>query len=231
MKNLKCKPFFLIMIAAFLLPQHLLFADDDFNEFASLIYKKDIEGIKELLAKGVDVNMREETMGTTPLIVACSLEGTYEIVELLISKGADINIIGSYDGRTALMWAAANSKKTVELLLAKGAKVDVKGVDGMTAFIQSIFGILSGSVTTEVCDLLIGKGANVNNQLTGPDATGWTALMFACSNGKLDLVEYLISKGANVNLKAKDGTSALSLAIKEKNDEIIKILKDKGAKE
>jgi ankyrin repeat protein len=47
----------------------------------------------------------------------------------------------------------------------------------------------------------------------------------------LDLVKYLISKGANVNLKAKDGTSALSLTIKEKNDEIIKILKDKGAKE
>ena len=100
----------------------------------------------------------------------------------------------------------------------------------MTALIQSIFGILSGSVTTEVCDLLIGKGANVNDQLTGPDATGWTSLMFACSNGNLDLVKYLISEGANVNLKAEDGTSALSLAIKDNNEEITRILKDKGAK-
>jgi ankyrin repeat protein len=231
MDFLKPKAILFITIFILLLSQHLLFAQDDFNEFATRIYKKDVKGVRELLDKGVDVNMLQKTTGSTPLIVACSIEGTYEIVELLISKGADVNIIGSYDGRTALIWAAENSKKTVELLLEKGAKVDVKGVDGMTAFIQSIFGILSGSVTTEVCDLLIEKGANVNDQLTGPDATGWTALMFACSNGKLELVKYLISKGADVNLKAKDGTSALSLAIKEKNDEIIKILKAKGAKE
>ena len=231
MDSLRRKVIFLIMIVAVLLSQHLLFADDDFNEFATRIYKKDIKGVKELLAKGVDVNIREKTMGSTPLMVACSLDGTYEIIELLISKGADINIKGSYDGRTALMWAAENSKKTVELLLAKGAEVNVKGVDGMTAFIQSIFGVLSGSVTTEVCDLLLAKGANVNAQLTGPDATGWTALMFASSNGKLDLVKYLISKRADVHLKAKDGTTALSLAMKDKNDEIIKILKAKGAKE
>jgi len=231
MDFIKHKAVLLQIILIFLLPQYLLFAQDDFNEFVSFIYQKDIQGINELLATGADINVRQETMGTTPLIVACSMEGTYEIVELLLSKGADVNIVGSFDGRTALMWAAANSKKTVELLLEKGAKVEVKGVDGMTAFIQSIFGNLSGSVTTEVCDLLVEKGANVNDQLYGPDATGWTALMFACSNGRLDLVKYLLSKSADVNLEAKDGTSALSLAINEKNDEIIKILKAKGAKE
>ncbi len=231
MVNLRCNALFLSMMVFLLFSQHLLFADDDFNEFATRIYKKDIKGVEELLAKGVDVNIREKTMGSTPLIVACSLEGTYEIVELLISKGADINIQGSYDGRTALMWAAANSKKSVVLLLEKGAKVNLKGVDGMTAFIQSIFGIFSGSVTTEVCDLLLAKGADKNAQLTGSDATGWTALMFASSNGKLDLVKYLLSKKADVHLKAKDGTTALSLAIKDKNDEIIKILKVNGAKE
>ncbi len=231
MENLRRKIIFLIMIAALLLSQQLLFAGDDFNEFAASIYKKDIKGVKELLARGVDVNIREKTMGSTPLMIACSLEGTFEIIELLIAKGVDINIKASYDGRTALIWAAGNSQKTVELLLTKGAEVNVKGVDGMTAFIQSIFGILSGSVTTAVCDCLLAKGANVNAQLTGADAAGWTALMFAANNGKLDLVKYLISKGADVNLKAKDGTSALSWAVKEKYDEIIKILKAKGTKE
>ena len=231
MDILKRKVTLLITIIALLFSQHLLFADDEFNEFATSIYKKDIKGVKELLARGVDVNIREKTMGSTPLILACSLEGTFEIVELLIAKGADINIKGSYDGRTPLMWAAQNSQKTVELLLEKDAEVNVKGVDGMTAFIQSIFGILSGSVTTAVCDLLLEKGANVNDQLTGADATGWTAIMFASSNGKLDLVKYLISKGADLNLKAKDGTSALSLALKDKNDDIIKILKANGAKQ
>jgi len=231
MLNFRLKIIFLIMIAILLLPQQLLFADEDFNEIVKVIYQKDIKGIKDILAKGADVNIREKTMGSTPLMVACSLEGTEEIVKLLISKGADVNVIGSYDGRNALMWAAGNSQKNVELLLTKDAKINVIGVDGMNAFIQSIFGILSGSVTTKVCDLLLEKGANIDHQLTGADATGWTALMFACSNGKVDLVKYLVSKGADVNLKAKDGATALSLAKKEKNDKIIKILKANGAKE
>jgi len=229
MDILKQKLVFLITITVIMLSHHLLLAQGDFNDFAACIYKKDINGVKDLLAKGVDINIREKTMGSTPLIVACSLEGTDAIIELLISKGADVNIIGTYDGRTALMWAAANSKKAVELLLKNGAKVNVKGVDGMTAFIQSIFGILSGSVTTDVCDLLIENGEDVNAQLTGADATGWSALMFAASNGKPDLIKYLISKKADVNLKAKDGATALSLAVKDKNEEMVKVLKTAGA--
>ncbi len=230
MDTLKCKVHFLFIIIVLLLSQHLLIAGDDFNEMATKIYQKDIEGVKELLNNGVDVNIREETMGSTPLLVACSLEGTYDIIELLISEGADVNLIETHGGRTSLMWASQNSKKAVKLLLENGAEVNVKGVDGMTAFIQSIFGILSGSVTTEVCDLLLEKGSDVNSQLAGEDAVGWTALMFASSNEKLDLVKYLVSKGANVNLKAKDGNTALSFAINNKNEEIVKILRTAGAK-
>jgi ankyrin repeat protein len=221
----------IVVIVTFLLSQHFALADDDFNQFVEKIYQKDLQGVKELIAKGADVNVREKTMGSTPLIVACSMEGTHEIVELLISKGADVNIIATYDGRTALMWAAGNSQKSVELLLEKGAKVNVKGVEGMTAFIQAIYGIMYGSVTTKVCDLLLAKGADINAQLTGPDATGWTALLFACSNDKSDLVNYLLSKKADVNLKAKDGTTALSIAKKNNHEGIIKALKSKGAKE
>jgi ankyrin repeat protein len=181
MDYLKHKTKYFIIFLVFFVLQQLLLANDDFNDFATYIHKKDIKGVQELLKKGVDVNIREKTVGSTPLIVACSMEGTDEIVELLISKGAEVNVKGSYDGRTPLIWAAANSKKAVELLLAKDADVNAKGVDGMTAIIQSIFGNLYGSVTTEVCDLLLKEGADINVQLTGADATGWTALMFASS--------------------------------------------------
>jgi len=204
-----------------------LFSDELFNDFATKIYMKDIDGVKELLASGIDINMREETMGSTPLMVACSLEGTEKIIELLISYGADVNIQGSYDGRTALIWAASNSKKSVELLIAEGADVRVKGIDGMTAFIQSIFGILSGSVTTSLSDLLLEKGADINAQITSADASGWTALMFASVNENVELVEYLISRGANSALEAKDSTTALSLTLEHNNnDEIIKMLEE-----
>ena len=116
MGYLKHKIIYLKIFIVFIFLQHLILANDDFNDFATCIYKKDLKGVEELLAKGIDVNIREETMGSTPLIVACSLEGTDEIIKLLISKGADVNVKGSYDGRTPLIWAAANSKRAVELL-------------------------------------------------------------------------------------------------------------------
>ena len=104
---------------------------------------------------------------------------------------------------------------------------EIRNKDGYTKLMQA----LRDNETPRVIRSLIEKGADVNDQLTGPHATGWTALMFASSNEKPDLVKYLISKEADVNLKAKDGATALSLAQKEKNDDIIKLLKAAGAKE
>ena len=231
MNYFKNRAISLKLFVLFLFMQNLVLAQDDFREFTMKIYKKDLKGVEELINKGVDVNICPKKGGSTPLMVACSMRGTDEIIELLLSKGADVNFKTERDGRTPLMWAAKNSEKAVELLLAKGADVKTKGLDGMTAFIQSIYGILSGSVTTDVCDLLLEKGADVNAQLTGDDAAGWTALLFASKNEKLDLVKYLISKGADINHKAKDGKTALSLSLKNENSDITKLLKSKGANE
>jgi len=228
MITLRKKIFLFLSALFFLLFQDIAFADDDFIKLATMIYKKDLKGVEELITSGVDVNIRQESSGSTPLIVACSIEGTEEIIEFLILKGADVNAIAA-DGRTPLIWAASNSKKAVELLLAEGADPGAKGADGMTAFIQSILGIISGSVNTEVCDLLLDKGANVNDNITGADAAGWTALMFAANNEKPGLVKYLISKGANVNHQAGDGKTSLMMASKWGYKETVIILVENGA--
>ena len=55
--------------------------------------------------------------------------------------------------------------------------------------------------------------------------------MFASRNGKTELVNYLLSKKADVNIKAKDGATALSLAKKKNHEDIIEALMSKGAKE
>ena len=79
-----------------------------------------------LIAKGADINAKDDT-GGTPLFWA-ALEGNVEVAELLIRQGADVNAAGP-KGWTALHWAVAMAqKKSVELLIGEGADVNAKDV-------------------------------------------------------------------------------------------------------
>lgn len=229
--NFSCKSrmllWFYLIVGCFL--SHSSANIKDFRTLSELVYKKDLKGIDSLLVRGVDIDVSIEGSGSTVLLIACSLKDHADVVGFLIKKGADVNIIPHRDGRTALMWAAGNSKKSVELLLAHGAKTRIKAVDGMTALIQSVYGVMSGQVTTEVCDMLLKKGEDINAQMTGQTAPGYTALMFAVKKGKPELVRYLLLNGANVNIEAFNGRTALMFAAKEGNKAIVEMLLANGA--
>ena len=79
-----------------------------------------IEAVKQHLAAGVDVNVKDG-IGITPLHDACS-EGHKEIVELLISKGAVLNA-KDQDGKTPLDKAEHQERtKIADLLRKHGGK-------------------------------------------------------------------------------------------------------------
>ncbi len=56
-----------------------------------------------------------------------------------------------------------------------------------------------------------------------------TPLMIACEKGNVEIVRYLISKGANVNAKDSLGGTPIILATVKGHVEIVKILISKGA--
>lgn len=86
-----------------------------------------LEAIKEHLSAGTDVDAKEPTGGSTPLLIA-ALVGQTDAAELLIEKGANINA-RSNDGGTALHAAAFFCRtKTVKLLLSKDADLNAKNV-------------------------------------------------------------------------------------------------------
>ena len=115
------------------------------------------------------------------------------------------------------------------MLLEHDADINATGNDGMTALIHATFGIFSESVTLDMPELLVDRGADVNAQLTGEDATGWTALMFAANNGHPELVELLIARGADVDLQGADGVTALMRAACEGDHRSVNILLAAGA--
>ena len=204
----------------------LNFAQDGSKLIESVMYQ-DMEALKSLVESGVDVNYQDPQSGSTALMLACNY-GFIEMAKFLLDNGAKVNI-QAQNGATALTGAAQQSLELVKLLLDKKADVRLKTEEGNTAFTYSIMGVLSGSMTTEVAELLLEKGANVDEAPDKGGAAGYTSLMVAARNNNPDLVKFLASKGANLNITAQDGATALSLAEKEDNQEMIKLLKDLGA--
>jgi ankyrin repeat protein len=200
------------------------------GELFDKVYQNDIEAVKKLLAEGVDINELSEVGGAgtvTSLFIACSYYD--DMAKLLISKGADVNI-KTGKGQTPLMGACASGKEEIaRLLLSKGADVNVKSNDGTGTFTYCIMSIFSDFASTSLAELLLSKGANVDEASdTGPVA-GYTPLMMAAVNKKHDLVKFLIKHGANVNAKAKDGSTPLSMATKDNDPAMVKLLKGLGA--
>jgi len=54
---------------------------------------------------------------------------------------------------------------------------------------------------------------------------GFTALHFAARSGRLEVLEYLIGRGAEVNGDDDRGKSAMDYAVANNRGEIIKVLK------
>ena len=64
--------------------------------------KGNIEAVKQHLAAGTDVNVKDN-IGLTPLHMAAG-DGRKEVAELLIAKGAEVNMKNKYS-KTPLDWA------------------------------------------------------------------------------------------------------------------------------
>jgi len=89
---------------------------------------------------------------------------------------------------------------------------------------EELMGKVMGDEPQAVAALLT-KGADVNYQ----DPTyGSTPLMMACNYGFTDVAKLLLAKGADVNLQAKNGATALIGAARQ-SKELVEMLLAKGA--
>jgi ankyrin repeat protein len=140
--------------------------------------------------------------GATPLSRAVE-GGDVEVARALLAKGADPNI---------------NDMGLTPFLMASGVGPGNRGGTGLAA--QNSVG---GATNTALMDLLIQHGANVNAQVTGtktysmrvsraPSANeGKTALHVAAQTGRVDVVRYLLDKGANTQIADADGKKPIEL--------------------
>lgn len=61
------------------------------------------------------------------------------------------------------------------------------------------------------------------------ESSGWTALMIAAQQGRLEIAQWLVDQGADVNAENQHKLSALGAAVSENHAELIKLLVQHGA--
>ena len=111
--------------------------------------------------------------------------------------------------------------KAVGLFLKAGMIPDMRDRAGVT-----LLGLAIRSEHQAVAELLIGSGAALDLQ---SEDRGYSALMDAASTGSMDMVEYLLKRGANPNLSSKDGQTALVIAVGRNDVPLCQKLLEYGA--
>jgi ankyrin repeat protein len=161
--------------------------------------------VQVALARGEAIEQRN-ARGETALAIAAK-NGDVEIVRLLLARGAAVNSRNA-DDETPLLEALGprGDHNAVELLLAAGGDVNVKNRFGITPLMEAA----SWGDVSAVRELL-GRGADVR----AVDTDARNVLLHIGRAGSAvdrEMIQLLLAAGADVNAKAKDGTTPLRWA-------------------
>ena len=181
-----------------------------------------IDEVQWQLDAGVDVN-EESSKGLTPLHYAASA-GHNDIVELLIERGANVNATDSGKGATPLDYAHwRDHEEVIETLNAHNAQREHekggKGI-GQSSLIHDA--ALDGDIDEVQRQLDAGVDPNLKN------SKGATPLFYAVYGGHLEIVELLITRGADVNAVYLNN-SVLDQAHSYDDQEMVELLEAHGA--
>jgi cytohesin len=158
--------------------------------------EKIVDIVKVLLKHGADPNFRMmnekskavndlSITGSTPLMLAAEVNNT-EAVKVLLENGADPK--------------ATTLQGTNALMLASGAGTDIQRMRNPEERVMAI----------DTAKLLVERGG-VDVNAVGQ--YGWTAMHAAAYQGLTDVIEYLASKGADVNQMDVFGQTPLSISL------------------
>ncbi|OHB74730.1 MAG: hypothetical protein A2Z25_23445, partial [Planctomycetes bacterium RBG_16_55_9] len=147
--------------------------------------------IKSFVEAEIKVDAREDSFFKTAVHRAV-ISGHRDVVEFLLSRGADIDARDSFLV-SALHYAVQNNHKDIaELLLANGASADARDGAGDTPL---HYAARFSKVGKDLPGLLISKGADANAK----NSQGQTPLDVAVSNNHKDIAELLLANGSQIS--------------------------------
>jgi ankyrin repeat protein len=141
------------------------------------------------------------------------------VAEELLKAGEDVNAIGPGGDPLLVITILRHDEAMVKLLLAHGA--DINSAGSSRTSIHALF--WAAALGSPLTKLLVDHGTNVNAV-----SNRGTALSAACEWGHQWVVEFLLKRGAQVDIVDTYGSSALSMASAYGHKEIVKLLIAKG---
>jgi ankyrin repeat protein len=166
----------------------------------AVLTTRDIHKVEELLKQGVDINA-PIGCGTYSALDGAVTTENLEMLKFLLAHGAKPQ--GRELADAAFIGNTQTALELAKALLAAG--VDVNATNRYSTPLTSA----AYQDNRDLVALLLAQPRiNVNLQ----DVDGYTGLMWASEHGSLELVNLLVSAGANPNIKNKRGETALTLA-------------------
>ncbi len=145
--------------------------------------------VKKALSEGVHPDIRNESL-ETPLMVAIS-NHRHDIAELLVESGADVNAMDRLEFTPLFRAVAGGQSQSAQMLLKAGANPNQKeGVYLNTPLMAAV------SIDhEEIAKALIDAGADPWSE----SVFGQHAVSFAIGFHRMDILEYLLSKGLDLS--------------------------------
>lgn len=195
---------------------------DDYGEteLFRAIKNDNVKMIKLLIRYGANVN-HQSGNGSTPLINFLNSDSKkQEIVDLLISNGADVSLTENVNGCDALIYAIQNLSVTnLNSILSRVSDINAER-DGEVPLSYAIH-----ANNTLAIQLLLNHPTVDVNRI---NVSGVTPLGAALLKNNIDVVKQLIQKNADVNCKS-EGYTPIQIAIALKNLPLIQALLENGA--
>ncbi len=177
-----------------------------------------------------------EQFSTEKVFVAVA-RNEIDTVRKALNSGFDVNAM---NGEVTLLGAALfedikhHSRKEIILLILQSPKIKVNTTSTFhikqSDVEESPLITASEKGMTDIVEILLKKGANINARRIVDGNITFSSLMAAAGSGHMETVRMLLKYKPDVNFKDRYGRTALDFAIKWENLEMVKMLHEAGIK-
>jgi len=201
----------------------------------SVLYDQAVDFIKggssDLLKQLLDenpslINFQHDEYHKTCLVAASTAYGQVWAVQMLVERGANVDLPNAYDD-TPLGCAATKGLVAIaELLILKGADINRQSRPHLASPLYWAVRYFQIDMIYFLCD----RGANINIQNSDGITPLYQSLLCEDAPMRMRLIKTFIGLGSDANLRQLEGYTALIYASQYGQSDVVKLLLEKKEK-